>query len=135
MNNVNLIGNLTKDPEVKTVIARERETKVANFTVATTRYFKKKDGENSQETTFVPCEAWDTGAASIEKILSKGDPVAITGSLKMEQWKNKDGENRSKLKIRVNTFRKLNRAPIRNSVDTTEEGKSEGAGDGNDIPF
>ena len=140
MNAVHLIGNLARDPEVKTVtVGGDRETKVANFTVATTRYFKKRDGENSKETTFVPCEAWDTGAASIEKLLKKGDPVAVDGSLKMEQWENAEGVKCSKMKVRVDRFQKLNRkAPddaVASDVEKPELVTAGATDSGDEIPF
>lgn len=150
MNDVHLHGNLARDPEVKTVTVGDRQTKVANLTVATTRFFKKKDGVQNKETTFVPCEAWDTGAELMEKLLKKGDPVIVTGSLKMETWEV-DGNKRSKMKVRVSNFQKLHRAsaPSSESAAVTSEtpssetppseepvaaGVTEG-GNGDEIPF
>src|SRR4030066_166688 len=101
--NVSLItGNLTRDPEVRTVEANGRSTSVVNFTVATSRFFKRADGNKDKDTTFVPCEAWDTGAETIGKIFQKGDPILIEGAIKEERWEDNDGNKRSRLKLRVN---------------------------------
>lgn len=118
MNKTILKGNLARDPEIKEVPTGGRTTKVANFTVATTRHFKKADGTRASDTTFIPCEAWDTGAESIEKLLKKGDPVLLEGSLKVENWE-KDGKKHSRMKVRVITFDKLYRSP--NSGNNTNE--------------
>lgn len=139
MNDVHLYGHIVRDPEVRSVTANGRETKVANFTVATTRHFKKRDGENNSETTFVPCEVWDTAASSMEKIIKKGDPILVKGSLKIETWE-KDGEKRSKMKVRVDKFQKLYRAPkAENNVDSNVESKVESSEEpvavGDNIPF
>lgn len=110
MNLVVLKGNLVRDPEVREINSGSRKTKVANFTIAVSRYFTKGNGERDKETVFLPCEAWDTGAERIELILRKGDPVLVEGTLKEERWE-KDGVKHNRLKIRVGTFDKLNRSP------------------------
>ena len=63
------------------------------------RKFKAKDGEMREETTFVDCEAWGGTAETMAKYLSKGRPVFIEGRLKLDQWQDKDGNNRSKLRV------------------------------------
>lgn len=103
MNTVILFGNLTRDPEVREV--GEKKAKVANFSLAVNRHFKRADGTKDEEVTYVDCEAWDTGANTIETYCSKGDPLLIQGSLKMDQWENDNGEKRSKLKVRVTSFK------------------------------
>lgn len=109
MNNVVLKGNLVRDPESREVEVSGRKTKVVNFTVAVSRFFKKANGERDKDTVFIPCEAWDTGAERIAQILKKGDPVLVEGSLKTESWE-KDGQKHSRMKVRVSTFDKLNRS-------------------------
>lgn len=106
MNVVILKGNLAQDPEIRVI---NSGTKVANFTVAVSRFFKKRDGTKDKETIFVPCEAWDTGAETIGKYFAKGDPVLIEGSMKMDSWE-KDGVKHSRMKIRVSNFEKLNKS-------------------------
>lgn len=153
MNRIFLKGNLTRDPEVREVIVGGRPTTVANFTLAVSRFFKRANGERDKETTFVPCEAWDTGAESMSKILHKGDPVLLEGSLKNDAWE-KDGQKFSRHKVRVSSFDKLYRAPkveitaedyeetsdetvFESEDEKTEETETvkETVGAGKDIPF
>lgn len=104
MNDVTLTGNLTRDPEVR-VLANG--SSVVNFTVASSRNFKKKDGTYGKETTFVDCEAWEKTAENIGESLSKGSGVFVNGSLKSDSWEDTDGNKRSRLKLRVNYFGEL----------------------------
>lgn len=100
MNLVVLSGNLARDPETRVLPSG---TTVVNFTVATSRYFKKKDGQRDKETTFIQCEAWDTAAQYIGENFIKGDYISLTGSIKQESWEV-DGQKRSRLKIRAGNF-------------------------------
>jgi single-strand DNA-binding protein len=105
MNIVVLKGNLARDPEIKVVnTGANRQSSVVSLTIAVNRYFKKSNGEQSKETTFIPCEAWDTGAETIAKYCSKGDELLIEGSIKEDRWETAEGQKRSKLKIRINNF-------------------------------
>ena len=134
MNKVFLKGNLTRDPETRDIPLGDKSTTVANFTVAVSRYYKKKDGETEQATEYLDCEAWDSGAVTIGKILHKGDPVLVEGSLKKESWEDKEGNKRSRVKVRVEKFEKLFRKPQTDDAPAqTAETVEVGAGD--DIDF
>lgn len=109
MNLVILRGNLARDPEVRSVNTNGRQTSVANFTIAVSREFTKQNGETDKITTFVQCEAWDTGAEAIADSLKKGDLVMVEGSLRNDSWE-KDGVKHSTIKIRVNNFAKINKS-------------------------
>ncbi len=112
MNKIILKGNIVRDPEVKTIETNDqRSIMVTNFTVAVSRFFKKNNGEKDKDTTFVPCEAWDSGAEFIGNYFKKGDPILLEGSLKTESWENSEGQQRSRMKVRVSHFEKLYRAP------------------------
>jgi len=104
MNIVHISGALTKTPELKKIPSGEKTTTVVNFVIASSRRFKKKDGTSDEETTFVNCEAWDSGAETIVKWFDKGDNIIIHGSLKNERWDDKDGNKRSREKVRVSNF-------------------------------
>ena len=108
MNLVIIRGNLARDPETRKVNSGNRQTSVVNFTIATSREFTKQNGEQDKITTFVQCEAWDSGAEAIGDTLKKGDLVMIEGSLRNDSWE-KDGVKHSTMKVRVNNFAKLNR--------------------------
>lgn len=101
MNLVVLRGNLARDPELRVV--GEKQTSVVNFTVATSREFTRADGSQDKITSFIQCEAWDSGAEAIANSLKKGDPVMVEGSLRNDSWE-KDGVKHSTLKVRVNSF-------------------------------
>jgi single-strand DNA-binding protein len=120
MNLVILRGNLARDPEVRTVSTAGRQTSVANFSIAVSREFTKQNGEVDKVTTFVQCEAWDTGAEAIADSLKKGDLVMVEGSLRNDSWE-KDGVKHSTMKIRVNNFAKITKSSKRKSKDTAEE--------------
>lgn len=100
-NKVMLMGNLTRDIEVRQT---PNGTSVANIGLAVNRRFKGANGEQQEETTFVDCEAWGRTAEVMAQYLAKGRPVFIEGRLKLDQWQDKDGGNRSKLKVVVEGF-------------------------------
>jgi single-strand DNA-binding protein len=103
VNKVILIGNLTRDVEVKNLSSG---TAVAQIGLAINREWKDKDGEKKEEVTFVDCEAWGKTAEIMAKYLAKGKPVFIEGRLKLDSWE-KDGEKRSKIKVVVESFQFL----------------------------
>lgn len=100
-NKVFLMGNLTRDVELRHTSGNQA---VANIGIAVNRRFRTSDGENREETTFVDCEAWGRTAETMAKYLSKGRPVFIEGRLKLDSWQDKEGNNRSKLRVVVETF-------------------------------
>jgi single-strand DNA-binding protein len=104
MNLVILRGNLARDPELRTV--GEKQVSVVNFTVATSREFTKANGTQDKVTSFIQCEAWDSGAETIASTLKKGDLVMVEGSLRNDSWE-KDGVKHNTLKVRVNNFAKI----------------------------
>lgn len=93
-------GRLVRDPELRQL---QSGVSVVNFTVAVPERPYKKNGERIQNVTFVPCEAWDSGAETIAKYFKKGDPIIIRASMKTDSW-TKDGEKRSRISCRVEEF-------------------------------
>ncbi len=123
MNITILRGNLARDPELRVVNTGGKQTSVVNFTVAVSREYTKSDGEKDKITSFINCEAWDTGAEVISDSFKKGDLVMIEGSLRNDSWE-KDGVKHSTLKVRVNNFSKitkLSRARNQNSSENNQE--------------
>ncbi len=100
-NKVLLMGNLTRDVELKHVAGNQA---VAEIGLAVNRRYKTKEGEEREETTFVDCEAWGRTAEVMKQYLSKGRPVFVEGRLKLDQWKDKDGQNRSKMRVVIENF-------------------------------
>lgn len=119
MNLVILRGNLARDPELRYVNPAGKETAVINFTVAVSREFTKNNGSRDKVTTFVNCEAWDTGAEAIAASFRKGDLVMIEGSLRNDSWE-KDGVKRSTMKIRVNNFARIQKVASKNGTQSED---------------
>ncbi|MBL8763583.1 MAG: single-stranded DNA-binding protein [Phycisphaerae bacterium] len=118
-NKVILLGNLTRDVEVRYTPNNQA---VATIGLAVNRRYQGADGERKEETTFVDCEAWGKTAETMGKYLAKGRPVFIEGRLKLDTWKDKtDGSNRSKLKVVVENFQ---------FVDSRASGAGGGGGGG-----
>ena len=127
MNITLLRGNLARDPDLRVVNTGGKQTSVVNFTVAVSREYTKSDGTKDKVTSFINCEAWDTGAEVINESFNKGDLVMIEGSLRNDSWE-KDGVKHSTLKIRVNNFSKitkLSRYKQQQSASTEDSSKEE----------
>lgn len=117
-NKVILLGNLTRDPELKHVAGNQA---VAEIGLAVNRRFRTKDNEEREEVTFVDCEAWGRTAEVIKQYLTKGSPIFIEGRLKLDQWESKEGEKRSKLRVVIENFQ---------FVGARGEGSSQGSSSG-----
>jgi single-strand DNA-binding protein len=97
LNRVLLIGNLTRDPEVKYT---PNGTAVADFGIAVNRTWKNDRGEKQEEVTFVDVQCWAKLAEVVGEYLRKGAPVFIEGRLKLDTWDDKQtGQKRSKLRV------------------------------------
>ena len=95
-NRVILLGNLTRDPELRYIPSG---TAVTDIGVAVNERYKNASGEWVDETTFVDVTLWARQAEVASEYLSKGSPVFIEGRLKLDSWETPDGEKRSKLKV------------------------------------
>lgn len=119
MNLVIIRGNLTRDPELRVVTNGDRQTSVVNFTVATSREFTRANGTKDKITSYIPCEAWDSGAETISASFKKGDLVMVEGSVRNDNWE-KDGVKHSSLKVRVNNFSKITKLKRKTEGETAE---------------
>lgn len=95
LNEVRLIGNLTKDPESK---AAGTHT-IASFSIAVNRRSKAADGTQKEDVSFFDCEAWNKTAELVMQYLKKGRTVLVGGRLQQDRWQTAEGQNRSKVKI------------------------------------
>jgi single-strand DNA-binding protein len=100
-NKVLLLGNLTRDVELRHTSGNQA---VANIGIAVNRRWRTPEGETREETTFVDCEAWGRTAETMSRYLAKGRPVFIEGRLRLDQWEDKEGGKRSKLKVVIENF-------------------------------
>jgi single-strand DNA-binding protein len=88
LNKVMLIGNLGKDPEVRTIPSG---VKVANFSIATSESYTGKDGNRVEKTEWHNIVMWRGLAEVAEKYLKKGNPVFIEGKLQTRSWDDQNG--------------------------------------------
>lgn len=97
-NKVILVGNLTRDPQVRYTTGG---TAVAEIGLAVSRqWFDKQSNQRKEETTFVDVTLWGRQAEVAGEYLAKGRPVLIEGRLQLDSWDDKDtGQKRSKLKV------------------------------------
>lgn len=96
LNKVLLIGNLTRDPEMRYT---KNGNQVCSFGLATNRTWKEKNGEQKEETEFHTITAWNDLAEICSKYLIKGLKIYIEGRLATHTWKEEDGHQRSKTEI------------------------------------
>jgi single-strand DNA-binding protein len=97
LNKVYLMGNLTRDPEVRYT---PKGTAVGDLGLAVNDSYKAQDGTIKETVTFVTVEVWGRQAETCKQYLSKGRPVFIEGSLKFDQWETPQGEKKSQLRVR-----------------------------------
>lgn len=95
-NRVILVGNLTRDPELRYLTSGNAVTDIG---LAVNDRRKNANGEWIDETTFVDITLWGRTAEVASEYLSKGAPVLIEGRLKLDSWETQDGQKRSKLKV------------------------------------
>ncbi len=103
-NHVTLVGNLTSDIELRRLPSG---VAVADLRLAISERFKNRQGENVEKPVFVDVVVWDKQAENCAQYLGKGSPVLVDGRLQMDEWTGKEGEKRSKLRVRANTVRFL----------------------------
>jgi single-strand DNA-binding protein len=97
LNRVLLIGNLTRDPELRYT---PKGTAVTEIGLAVNRVYSGEDGEKKEETTFVDVTLWARQAEIAGQYLKKGRPVFIEGRLQLDTWDDKQsGQKRSRLRV------------------------------------
>ncbi len=100
-NKVFLMGNLTRDVELKSIAGGQS---VARIGMAINRSYTLQSGEKREDVTYVDCEAWGKQAEIMAKYLAKGRPVFIEGRLKLDMWEDKEGKKQSKMRVVVEGF-------------------------------
>lgn len=105
MNKAIIIGNLTRDPEVRNTTSG---IPVASFTVAVQRRFKDASGERGVD--FLPCQAWRKTAELVGEYFHKGSKIGVIGSIQTRKWTDKDGNNRTSTEIVADEIEFIDRA-------------------------
>jgi len=132
MNNVVIVGRLTKDPELKYLTSG---TAVATFTMAIDRDYKNKDG--STTTDFIPVEIMGKPAEFVANYITKGRLVGVQGSIRVDRYETPDGEKRTFTKVAGRNIQALeSKAKVEQGEQAPQESQAEfSAVDDDDVPF
>jgi single-strand DNA-binding protein len=104
-NKVLLMGNLTRDPELRYLPSGQALVKIG--LAVNRKYRNRNTQEQVEETTFVDVEGWGPQAETFSKYMTKGRPVFIEGRLRLDSWEGKDGQKRNKLVVVMENFQFL----------------------------
>jgi len=96
LNKVLLIGNLTRDPELRYIPSGSA---VATFTIAVNRYYTTQTGEKKEQASFIRVVVWGKRAELCGEYLKKGNPVFVEGRLQSREWQAQDGQKRSTMEV------------------------------------
>ena len=107
LNRVMLIGNLTRDPELRYIPSGQG---VTTFTVAANRTYVANTGEKKEEVSFIRVVVWGKRAESCHEYLRKGSPVFVEGRLQSRSWDGPDGTKRSTIEVVAQNVQFLGRA-------------------------
>ena len=115
-NKVMLIGNLTKDPELRYT---PQGTAVVNLRMAVNRKFRSnKSQELKEETCFVTAVVWDKQAETCNQYLHKGSPIFVEGRLQSRSWEDNAGQKRSVIEVQAERVQFLGTAPAKQEPST-----------------
>lgn len=117
LNKVFLIGNLTRDPELRYT---HNGVPVANLGVAVNRKFRDKTGELKEDVCFVTVTVWDKQAEACTQHLQKGKAIFVEGMLQSRTWETTDGQKRSAIDIRAERVQFL--SPINGAKSSVSAG-------------
>jgi len=134
VNKVILVGNLGKDPEVRSL---ESGAKVASFSLATTESYKNKDGQRVDQTEWHNIVMWRGLAEVAEKYLKKGGQIYLEGKIRTRTWDDKDGNKRYTTEIIADTFTMLGakREDAPQVINGPEPTPPAAPGPDDDLPF
>ena len=116
-NQVTLLGNLTQDPELRTIPSGQS---VCSFSLAVNRSWTGKDGQQQDAVDYFDCVAWGKPGEIISQYMSKGRRLFISGRLQNRSWEAKDGSKRYKTEVIVTDFNFVDSGGGGNSSDTAK---------------
>ena len=130
-NKVVLLGNLTRDPEIKKSPAG---VTVAKLRLAVNETYRdRQTGQPKEVACFVDVAVWDKQAESCAQYLTRGSQILVEGRLIYEEWKNAQGESRNRLSVRadrvqfINTVRRPDGAPTPSGQVHGQESQNQGS--------
>lgn len=118
-----IAGNLTRDPEVRSLPSGQQ---VANFSIASNRYYNDQQGNRQEKTEFHNIVAFGKWADICSKYLKKGMPVLVEGRLQTTNWEGKDGVKRYRTEI-VMEFMQMGSRQGGKTEQSSQSGKQEGS--------
>jgi single-strand DNA-binding protein len=104
VNIIYLIGNVGKDPEIRTT---QGGTTVASFSLATSERWKGNSGERHEQTTWHNCVVWGALSKVVEDYVNKGSKIAVVGRLDKRKYTSRDNEERQAIEVRVDRLELL----------------------------
>lgn len=134
-NKVLLMGNLTRDPELRYVPSGQG---VTSFTIAVNRVYNSQSGEKKEEVSFIRVVVWGRMAENCNEYLKKGSPVFVEGRLQSRTWDAQDGTKRSTIEVVAQSVQFLPRSgggasrstEMPDAVSDSEPGFDEGGSKG-----
>ena len=123
-NKVLLIGNLTKDPELRYT---PQGAAVVNLRLAVNRRFRDKNQELKEETCFVTAVVWNKQAETCNQYLHKGSPLLVEGRLQSRSWEDNSGQKRNVIEVRAERVQFLGAAPAKGAAEPPLDEQSQGA--------
>ena len=139
LNKVMLIGNLTRDPEVRHT---PKGTAVGDLAMAINMSYRAQDGTEKEEVCYVDVVVWGRQAETCRDYLSKGAPVFVEGRLQLDQWEGPEGEKKSRMRVRADRVQFLSRGGGagggarggKGSPAAADDGGGKGSAPARDIP-
>jgi single-strand DNA-binding protein len=120
-NRVFLMGNLTKDPELRYT---PQGTAVVNLRLAVNRRFRNKNQELKEEVCFITAVVWNKQAETCNQYLHKGSAIFIEGRLQSRSWEDNAGQKRNVIEVRAERVQFLGSAPSRQAPPESTEALS-----------
>jgi single-strand DNA-binding protein len=136
LNKVIVIGNLTRDPELKYTPSGTARTR---FAVAINRQYKDSAGQMQEEVTFVPIVVWGAQAENCANYLTKGRSVAVEGRLRIDSFENQEGEKKQVVEVVAQSVQFLGGAPRSTSepgsAPAGEDAQAKALATDEEVPF
>lgn len=122
LNKVMLIGNLTRDPELRYVPSG---TAVATFSLAVNRVYKAQTGEKKEQTSFIRIVVWGRMAEVCGEYLTKGSPAFVEGRLQSREWETQEGQKRNTIEVIADNIQFLRMGPKSDSQGAKKAPKAD----------
>ena len=126
MNTITVVGNLTRDPELRYTPTGQA---VVKFGIAVNRFYINRNGEKIEQTDFFNVNAWRSVAVNVAESLTTGARVLVTGRLQSRNWETEDGQKRSAVEIEAEEVAASLRFA---TVAITKAARAGGAGEAQD---